>query len=77
MIERWKGMKLWSTLLLLFMLGVSSSCSIPADQGKSDRVAGNEKIEQALGRKPAADFAEFPSVSFHLTGMKKAKSGAT
>ncbi len=77
MIERWKGMRLWSTLLLLFILGVSSSCSIPTEQEKNDRVAGNEKIEHTLERKPAADFAEFPRVSFQVFGMMKAKSGAT
>ncbi len=32
---------------------------------------------KALEKKPAADFAKFPSVSFHVGGMMKAKSGAT
>jgi hypothetical protein len=32
---------------------------------------------EAPERKQATDFAEFPSISFHVVGMMKAKSGAT
>ena len=60
-------------VLLLLILGVSSSCSIPVDKEKKDRVSGNENTETVR----AADFAKFPSVSFRVGGMMKTKSGAT
>ena len=69
-------MKLWLAVLLLFMLGVSSSCSIPAGQEKKERVDG--VIEAGKKSKHSKDASKsFTRVSFRVLGMMKTKSGAT